>query len=673
VYAAAAYSRAMQLPRTLATRIALIGGALLVLALASIGLTLWVSWQLAGGAAAVNEAGRLRMQTWRLAASVAGADPAARDALVETFDTSLELLRRGDPARPLFVPWNDDSRRHFGAVERGWAALREAWGADAAPAPAQAEAFVRRVDAFVDAIEAELAGWTAILNLFQLAMLGLAIVAAVALMAAAYLFVLNPLERLRSGLARVQAGDLGTRVEERTSDEFGALADGFNRMAETLQGLYQTLEAKVREKTARLELERERLAALYAASDFLARSDSLQAMADGFARQVRRIARADAVAIRWSDEANQRYHLLAGDCLPHSLAEDEHCLRTGDCLCGRPRDDGGARVIPIQPERPEAGRRCARAGFETLVSVPMRLQQRLLGEIDLFYRGPAAPTDDERGLLDALAAHLAGAMEGLRAGALERESAVAEERGLLARELHDSIAQSLAFLKIQVQLLRDALRRGDAEAQARALDELDAGVRESTADVRELLLHFRTRTNGEDIVPALRATLQKFEHQTGLPTHLDVQGDGLPLAPDVQVQVLHVLQEALSNVRKHAAAHAVWLEVQRGRGEWRFEVRDDGRGFDAGGPAPDETHVGLRIMRERAERIGATVTVDAVRGAGTCVTLALPAPAAAGALDAAAAAGTVDAAAASAVAVAAAAGEPGAASMRASAVAVEAP
>jgi two-component system nitrate/nitrite sensor histidine kinase NarX len=157
----------------------------------------------------------------------------------------------------------------------------------------------------------------------------------------------------------------------------------------------------------------------------------------------------------------------------------------------------------------------------------------------------------------------------------------------------------------------------------RTLAELDTGIRESLADVRELLLHFRTRTNGEDITPALRTTLTKFEHQTGLATHLLVEGDGLPLDADVQVQVLHVVQEALSNVRKHAQAQAVWLEVQQGP-QWRVEVRDDGHGFDAGAPMADETHVGLRIMRERAQRVGATVDVASVPGSGTCVVLTLP-------------------------------------------------
>ena len=79
-------------------------------------------------------------------------------------------------------------------------------------------------------------------------------------------------------------------------------------------------------------------------------------------------------------------------------------------------------------------------------------------------------------------------------------------------------------------------------------------------------MHFRTRTNAENIEDALSETLQKFKHQTGLAARLEVQGEGLPLPPDVQVQVLHVVQEALSNVRKHAQATQVVLSVDKGRG-----------------------------------------------------------------------------------------------------------
>ena len=102
-------------------------------------------------------------------------------------------------------------------------------------------------------------------------------------------------------------------------------------------------------------------------------------------------------------------------------------------------------------------------------------------------------------------------------------------------------------------------------ARDRSMAELDVGVRECYADVRELLVHFRTRTNTENIEQALQETLQKFEHQTGLPARLEVHGDGLPLPADVQVQVLHVVQEALSNARKHAGASHVALEVRKGQ------------------------------------------------------------------------------------------------------------
>jgi len=624
------YSAGMRRPWTLSAKLGAIGGSLLLMALLSIGLTLWVTWQLEGGAAAVNEAGRMRMQTWRLAQTLASGDAARIEALIGQFDQSVAVLRSGDPARPLFVPRDDASQAGFADVQLGWQVLRRTWAAAPAPAPAaadtarQAEAFVQRIDAFVSAIELQLAKLTAILNAFQFAMVALAIGSAVALLYSAYLFVFNPLARLQSGLARVGEGDLKARVEVAANDEFGALSAGFNQMAETLQGLYQNLEDKVQEKTLGLEAQHARLAALYEAAAFVAHATSLDELARGFVRQMRKVAHADAAAVRWSDEATQHYMLLASEGLPQSLLDAEQCIPSGSCLCGQSRGQAVTRVIPIRSgAAADMGRRCEQAGFETIIGVPVRLQERIVGELNLFYRSNATLADDDRALLETLASHLAGAIEGLRAGAMQRESAVAEERGLLARELHDSIAQSLAFLKIQVGLLRTALKRQDAEKVERTLGELDAGVHESLSDVRELLVHFRTRTNTEDIAPALQTTLQKFEHQTGLPTHLSVEGNGLPLDADVQVQVLHVVQEALSNVRKHARAREVWIEVQQAP-QWRVEVRDDGCGFDADGVAPDQTHVGLRIMRERAQRIGATVDVSSVPGSGTCVVLTLP-------------------------------------------------
>ena len=618
----------MQRSWSLSAKLGAIGGALLLVAFASISLTLWVTWQLEGGAAAVNEAGRMRMQAWRLVHALQRADAPQVNDLITQFDRSVEILRTGDPARPLFVPSDQGTRQAFADVRGAWADLRGNWTSPALPAAAdaadQADAFVNRIDRFVSVIEQNLSRLTSILNAVQFMMVALTIASAVALLYSAYLFVFNPLSRLQAGLARLEGGDLTARVEPGADDEFGALASGFNRMAHTLQGLYQSLESKVRDKTESLEAQNARLAALYASAAFVARADSLEALAQGIARQVRVAGRADAVAVRWSDESNQRYVMLASDCLPQAMVDEEQCIPTGDCLCGQAQGVAATQVIPIlAADRPARLGHCARAGYETVVSVPVRLQERMVGELNLFYREVVHLPDDDRALLETIASHLAGAIEGLRAAALQRETAVAEERSFIARELHDSIAQSLAFLKIQLGMLRTAVKAGELARIERNLAELDAGVHESLGDVRELLVHFRTRTNTEDIAPALKTTLQKFEHQTGLATHLELEGQGLPLPADVQVQVLHVVQEALSNVRKHAQAREVWVEVQQSP-PWRVEVRDDGRGFDVNRPNADETHVGLRIMRERAERVGATVEVASVPGSGTCVVLTLP-------------------------------------------------
>ena len=613
---------------SLSTKLVAIGAILLVVALTSIGLTLWVTWQLEGGAAAVNEAGRMRMQSWRLA-STAQANPSteAVNELVAKFDASLELLKEGDPSRPLFVPWDENVSARFESVSQLWAEQRVRWTGVRTPTAQESlqatTEFVDAIDGLVSAIEQQLSRLTAILNLFQFVMMALAIAGAVIMLYTGYLYVINPLANLQQGLRKIESGDFSTRIEVETLDEFGVVALGFNGMAGKLQTMYDGLEAQVEAKTRRIEAQRARIETLYEVSAFLASANTIQELSQGFAQRVRKVLNADAVAVRWSDEANQRYLMLASDCFPEEMVAEERSLLAGACACGSLKPDARTRVIPILSHEAAPMRNCVRAGYESVVSVPVRLQQRLIGEIDLFFRSTLQLTPDEVELLDALASHLASALEGLRAAALEREAAVGEERALLARELHDSIAQSLAFLKIQVQLLRNASQKAQPDQVKTALDELDAGLRESIGDVRELLVHFRTRTNTDDIEAALQETLQKFKQQTGLPTLLQIKGEGLPLPADVQVQVLHVVQEALSNVRKHAEATHVNLEVVKGL-HWSFVVRDNGRGFavlDEHG----ESHVGMKIMHERAARIGAKVSVLSVAGQGTTVTLTLPA------------------------------------------------
>jgi len=621
---------------SLSAKLSILGALLFVVALTSIGITLWLGWQLQGGAGAVNEAGRLRMQTWRLAQALSYPQQNGEriPELLKQFDASLQLLQNGDPARPLFVPRDARSQQALRHVREGWQALRAQWNAPNPPTPsqlsAQADSFVSGIDTFVSAIEKQIENWTALLNTVQFLIIGAVIASGATLIYAAWVFVLNPLARLQDGVARIRKGDLAARLEVQSGNEFGVLAHDFNLMAQTLQGFYRDLEARVDEKTLSLQLERERLTQLYQAVSLAVSAGSLNELADGYARQLRRAVHADACVLRWADESGGNFLLLSGDGLPAAFTGCERSIPADQCLCCGQPGPGQTRTHVISmpaaddaasPPAPPCLRR--QTAFQSMVCVPVQQHDRLAGCINLFYHGQYTLSEDDRALLEALAHHLASAVESLRVGALEREAAVAEERSLLARELHDSIAQSLAFQKIQVSLLRNALQCADAPAIERTLRELDTGIRESMADVRELLVHFRTRANVQDTILTLRTALTQFERQTGLPTYLSVQGQGLQLPADTQVQVLHVVQEALSNVRKHAKASSVWVEVQR-EPQWRFTVRDDGCGFNAAQEVDNETHVGMRIMHERAERIGATVEVTSVPGAGTRVVLSLP-------------------------------------------------
>lgn len=604
----------------LATKVGILGAALLCIALASIGLTLWIGWQLEGGAAAVNEAGRLRMQTWRLAHQAAtGAGTGLQD-LVQAYDASLDLLVNGDPARPLFLPRDARTQQAYRQVREAWLQLKAAAGGNPAPTGAQAEALVKHIDALVDVVEARMAGWSSMLSTVQLALVGIAIAASMIFLYASHLVVFAPVDRLRRGLQALEQGALGARVAQDSQDEFGELAGGFNRMAQRLEAVYRGMEDEVRAKTADLRLEQQRLAALYEATAFAAKAASPRELASGFAERMRRAATADAVMLRWMDASQQRMVLLATQGLPPAMLEAERCLIPGACHCGSPEPQ--ARVIPISAKDLH-GSHCAKAGFVAVTTVALTVQGRVMGEVDLLFREMPQPTQAARELLDSMASHLASAMDGLRKEALQREAAVAEERGMLARELHDSIAQSLAFMKIQLQLLKDAQQGGRAAVAERLVEELELGLKESTADVRALLMHFRTRTDGDDLLPALQATLQKFRLQSGVPAELAVDGHGAPLAADVQVQLLHVVQEALSNVRKHAQASQVQVSLKH-QPHWQIDVRDDGRGFDLVRDVPDDSHVGLRIMRERAAKVGAAVALESQPGRGTLVRISLP-------------------------------------------------
>lgn len=630
----------LPLSRQLTVKILFSFISFLLLALTAIGATLLLSWQLEGGAAAINDAGSLRMRTFQLARDLdrVAHQPASLVQLTERigrFEQTLQRLEQGDPARPLLVPRRPDILAELGQVRSHWnermrpillAAASQAQGsaAQVSAFDRQIEPFVSKIDLLVGDIEQHNARKTEWLRLCQTLLATLAVLGTVALIYLMFLLVIRPLERLHLGIQRLAKGDFSSRVPVETQDEFGEVASGFNDMALRLAEANATLEFQVEAKTAKLTEKNRELSLLYEIAAFLNQPATLEELSQGFLNRVLRAFAADGGAVRLSDTPHGMLFLIAESGLPDALRQREHCLPIGECICGEAAASGAVRIEQLHRLDDTERYDCQRAGFAVVSSFAISTQSRLLGVFNLHFRQPRIFTRQQQQLLETLGQNLAVALDNQRLAAKARELAVLEERNLVAQGLHDSIAQGLSFLNLQAQMLEDALRRNDREALADSLAQIQAGVQESYDDVRELLTNFRTSLAAVDLFAAVDAILERFRRQTGLRVEVQREGGGAPLLPEQQLQLLFILQESLSNVRKHARASRVVVRIEDDR-DVRLTICDDGVGFDAQEVATRPSgHFGLAIMRERAQRAGAALSIEPVVPHGTLVCLHLP-------------------------------------------------
>jgi signal transduction histidine kinase len=251
----------------------------------------------------------------------------------------------------------------------------------------------------------------------------------------------------------------------------------------------------------------------------------------------------------------------------------------------------------------------------------------LLGEVWVARRAGPPFTERDRSYLLTLAGITAIAIAAARLRERERQAAVLAERDRIARELHDSLAQVLGstHLRLRTLLLRPEL--AERRRIAGELEDLANVSEEAYRDVREAILGLRQASRTQGLLEALEAYVAKYAQQSGIPVELETATAGEPaLSAGAEIQVIRVIQEALTNVRKHAAASSARVRIADGQaGGLMIVIEDDGRGFD-----PDAARVrvdggyGLATMRERMELAGGSLRVDSSPGRGTRVVALLP-------------------------------------------------
>jgi two-component system nitrate/nitrite sensor histidine kinase NarX len=199
------------------------------------------------------------------------------------------------------------------------------------------------------------------------------------------------------------------------------------------------------------------------------------------------------------------------------------------------------------------------------------------------------------------------------------------ERSRLAREIHDGLAQTLGFLKLQSAQMSNLLATNETERLEESLSTTFEVLSDAYQDVRQAIDGLRISPNGEGLSAWLKETCVEFEENTGLPVDLDEIAPRESLPPEIQVQLIRIVQEALNNVRKHSQAKQAWVTCHQIGDDLLIEVKDDGKGFSPK-EVPSVSRYGLQGMQERSDLIGADFQVISRPGEGTTVRIRLPMP-----------------------------------------------
>lgn len=598
-----------------------VGGAIAAIALLAV-LGMAVSGLVAestqGSGEAINKAGSLRMQSWHMAGLyLAGPLPeqdAVRQRMAESlrrFEATLQseailaMLPRDGEAdlaatyRAVWDEWRQRVQPRFAAMASG-----TAMGPDAAARIALLDEMGRFVD-HINRLVQQMEDTTEAKILVMRVVLGAALLLTVLVVLLTVQLIHNhlvqPLRGLQALADSVGAGDLSARTPHVGDDELGQVGRAFNHMTGDLSRMYEDLEERVRQKTAELTRSNQSLELLY-----------------------------HSIARLHGEPPGKAVYLAV-------LRDIEQLLGLGPGIICLGEFGAGEGIAVATTMRPGDASPCDHAAClwchgtdQTRISMASDFHRRLtlpLADAEHQYGVLILDIPDGRQLeawqvqlLEALSRHIGVAIGAERRGEQNRRVALLEERAVIARELHDSLAQSLAYMKIQVSRLQNALKAEDQRAQAdRILLELREGMSGAYRQLRELLTTFRLKMDGQNLASALRQTVDEFAERGELEIDLDIALEGCALTPNEEIHVLHVVREALSNVLNHARARRAAVRLAcLAEGEVEVAVEDDGVGI---AKSADLHHYGMTIMEERTRTLSGSIAFTRSAAGGTRVAL----------------------------------------------------
>ena len=378
--------------------------------------------------------------------------------------------------------------------------------------------------------------------------------------------VVQPLNHLVMASQRMEQGQFDSLpLDTSLHNELGLLAKTFTQMSSELQKLYLSLEASVAEKTRDLHEAKRRLEVLYQCSQAL---NTSQIDVHCF-RLILQIAREHDAACWLELTVGDNWRISEG----HKNGE-----------------------LPLQ-------------------IIPVTMQDTVYGELQWQSENASAFAP----LMNSVSTMLGRGLYFNQAQKHFQQLLLMEERATIARELHDSLAQVLSYLRIQLTLLKRSIPQDNDTAQS-IMADFSRALNDAYQQLRELLTTFRLTLQQADLPSALREMLDTLQNQTSAKLSLDCRLPTLALDAQMQVHLLQIIREAVVNAIKHANASEIAVScVTAPDGNHTVFIRDNGIGI--GDPTEPEGHYGLNIMRERAERLGGTLSFSQPSGGGTLVSI----------------------------------------------------
>jgi PAS domain S-box-containing protein len=394
---------------------------------------------------------------------------------------------------------------------------------------------------------------------------------------------------------------------------------------------YQMLERRVEERTVEIERRRQVAESLRDIVTILNSNRTLDEILDSIVAQACRLLETDAGAVYRLDDQEELLSLQAARGLTANDAALNIPIDRGimsQVVLTRQHVAVADTVAALQdvagsPLEPETYARLARLyqRYSTLLAVPLMIKDEVYGAIALYYEEPREFSREEIEMAVAFSDQAALAIENARLRVQAEQMAVAAERSRLARELHDAVTQTLFSTSLIADVLPRLWERDQNEARRR-LDELRQLTRGALAEMRTLLLELRPSSLIEVELPALlRQLAEATTGRVRIPVALMIEGQ-CRLPPDTQIAFYRIAQEALNNMARHANAGKAAIDLHCRADEVELRISDNGQGFDPGCVAIE--HMGLSIMRERAEAIGATLRVESQPGSGAQIIVIWP-------------------------------------------------